>query len=639
MFAAIPALAQSQEGRISIGPYQGVTFEQVSFEFKEAKEPFSTWGRMTVDPQRIAASTGLWSGYINVTTELGWAVWNLPFNAEDKVGPISTYFAISKENGVPVKELRAEISATPLPIPYTEKIAMPRAADLRTVFPVERTVWNAEGAGEIYVKIAEPAPTLADVYAKIARMLTALNTKHTQPNAVNVETAVNQCFPMSIANSLQYLENRYGINVPHNHQAGLKGDNTLVGKLDSYAERYAPSRTNGSGVWFQPMLDGKFEYLSDNGLSGSIVHRHQGRGYGSAADGEALPAGNFTRHGITSTDDGATVTFNWLCEQIQKGEDVELVFSYDNASGQPTGGHAVRVFECGTTLGVPWIGYLHDSQQSNDSAGLETVRVNVVDLDGDGMLNLGTTSREIRFAMSESRVPLLTVVPIVPVYPVTFPTGAKTLVNIDIQNIWSEVFDDVELLFFTPFSPEWITDWYDGWGAPPQTDITSDGLRVRWLSLRKGVASGERIHIGLELSGQEQFESLINVLAYWSKNKVTPQPIPLPWQSWRVHGNEVVDVILLSPAFEGGNVQIRRWSAVVPEAIPLEHLLWDEVEELVKEMGSTWSLVDGRYVALSPGEPLELAVSAEAKAVLVRYEVIWKEGVTVRVINELIFGR
>lgn len=639
LLVAISASAQSQEGTILIGPYQGVAIDQVSFEFMEAKEQFSTWGRLIVDSRRVAASTGLTRGYINVSTELGWVLWNLPFNAEDEASQVSSYFTISSQNGIPVKELRAAISATPLPIPYTEKAALLREADLRTTFPVGRAVWNAEGIGDLHVALIEPAPTLAEMYAEIALRLRPANTQHTQPNAVNVQTAVNQCFPMSIANSLQYLENRYGIAIPHNHQAGLKGDNTLVGQLDSYAGRYAPSRTTGSGVWFQPMLDGKFEYLSDNGLSGSIVHRHQGRGYGSAAAGQALPSGNFTRHGITSTDDGAAVTFSWLCEQIQKGEDVELVFSYDNASGQPTGGHAVRVFECGTTLGVPWIGYLHDSQQSNDAAGLETVRVNVVDLDGDGMLNLGVTSREIRFAMSESRTELLTVVPLVPVVPV-FPVATpRTLVNIDIYNIWDKAFDDVELVFSKPFSPEWITDWFKGWGAPPETDTTSDGWRVRWWNPRQAVMPNQNAHIGLELSGDQQFESLLDVVAYWSRKGVPEQPIPVPWQSWRIDGREVVDVIFLSPTFEGGSVQIRRWVAVVPQPVPLSQLLWDQSEAVVREMGGTWSLVDSQYVDLWPGEPLELALPAVTGAILVRYEVIWKEAVVCRVINELILGR
>ncbi|MBN1859670.1 hypothetical protein JW848_10790, partial [Candidatus Bipolaricaulota bacterium] len=277
----------------------------------------------------------------------------------------------------------------------------------------------------------------------------------------------------------------------------------------------------------------------------------------------------------------------------------------------------------------------------NDSAGLETVRVNVVDLDGDGMLNLGTTGREIRFAMSESRIEPLIAIPIIPdivLRPLTpVVTGTRALVNIDIVNIWPELVDDIELIFYEPFSSEWISDWYDGWGAPPEIGRTSEGTRVRWSSPRMPVLPEQSVHIGLELTGEQQFESILNVAALWSIGGQPIFPIPLPWQSWRIDGNEVVDLIFLSPALRE-TVQIRRWFAVVPEPIPLNRLLWEESEATVQEMGGRWLLVDNRPVNLYPGQdPLELLISADAAAVLVRYEVLWNEAVVTRMINELIF--
>lgn len=135
------------------------------------------------------------------------------------------------------------------------------------------------------------------------------------------------------------------------------------------------------------------------------MHKHQGRGWGNANKGEALPAGDYTASGITSDDQGAVVTWEWICNEIKNGEDVELIYSREDATGSITGGHAVRVFECGMTFGVPWIGYLHDSDQNNDNKGLETVRMNVMDSDGDGLLNFGAATREVQFALSESVAP------------------------------------------------------------------------------------------------------------------------------------------------------------------------------------------------------------------------------------------
>ena len=153
------------------------------------------------------------------------------------------------------------------------------------------------------------------------------------------------------------------------------------------------------------MLDGKFSYLSKKGLSDFFTHKHQGTGWGNANNGEALPAGDYSKKGITSESKGATVTWDWVCDEIKKGEDVELIYSRQNAAGAITGGHAVRVFECGQALGMPWLGYLHDKDQTNDTAGLETVRQFVLDTDGDGLMNFGAAGREVQFAIAESPAP------------------------------------------------------------------------------------------------------------------------------------------------------------------------------------------------------------------------------------------
>lgn len=205
-----------------------------------------------------------------------------------------------------------------------------------------------------------------------------------------------QCFPMAIANSLQYLENRNAFfSVPHDHVPGLYGDDSLVGQLDLYAGRETTSRMSGPGVWFVPMMEGKFEYLAENGLANRLVHKHQGYGYGGA--GNQLPPGDFTHAGITSKDEGGKVTFDWIEEQLRSCEDVEVVKD----------GHAVRVFGCGKNLGKPYLRYKHDGWQSNDANGLDEVQVYVEDLDGDGMMNWGAGSQEIWFALSESVKPII----------------------------------------------------------------------------------------------------------------------------------------------------------------------------------------------------------------------------------------
>ena len=399
MVAIIVIAYPSADFAITVQPDQGVDFGQVDFLFSEVTEVDSTWGQVSANSEILFDSTNIASGYLNIYTDTGWVVQNLPVDLSDGHNLITTYFnlglAITPQD---INQLSAYIEFTLEPkILFTD--------GLRSNFSVEPVQWNAEGVGEGSMSsVSKEGPVVNLSFIPFGETF-----KVTQPNAVNVQTAKNQCFPMSIANSLQYLEDRFGLNVPHDHKPGLKGDNTLVGQLDTKANRYAPARNEGNGVWFQPMLRGKFSYLNENGLKNKLIHKHQGRGYGDPEKDQALKDGDFKHMGSTSKDKGAIVTWEWICDEIKHGEDVELVFSYeyeDDEGKKRMGGHAVRVFECGKILGIPWIGYLHDRLQTNldpnDNQGLENVRVLVGDIDNDGILNLGTKSREIRFALSES---------------------------------------------------------------------------------------------------------------------------------------------------------------------------------------------------------------------------------------------
>ncbi|HHT9111495.1 MAG TPA: hypothetical protein ACFYDZ_10105 [Candidatus Brocadiaceae bacterium] len=375
-------------------PGQGVDIEQVDFLFPAATHLDSDWGRVSVNSSLLNSATGIPKGFLNIFTDAGWVVQNLPIDLSDGVNPVVTYFSLGLNN----PDVPFNVNSLSAHIWYSRFSKVDFSDGNRCNYPVDRAEWNAEGFGDCPTTSigAAPPPNMVKFDAK------DITFKRTQPNLTNVQTAFNQCFPMSIANSLQYLEDRFGINVPHDHKPGLKGDNSLVGQLDTEAGRTTTARNNGNGVNVGPMLKGKFSYLSKNGLKDKVVHRHQGRGFGNGV----IPNGDFTSSGITSKDRGDKVTFEFINNQIRNGEDVELCFSYDTLQGIPTGGHAVRVFECGKTKGQPWIGYAHDSVQTNqdpkDEKGLETVRVNIKDIDGDKLLNLGSKDRECRFVLSES---------------------------------------------------------------------------------------------------------------------------------------------------------------------------------------------------------------------------------------------
>ena len=162
------------------------------------------------------------------------------------------------------------------------------------------------------------------------------------------------------------------------------------------------SRTDGNGCNVPQIFDGKFKYLNDNGLEDDLVHKFQGNQHFGAIPGD------YTAYGITAKDESVNnkVTFDWIKEQLEKCEDVEVGIKWNGR-----GGHLVRIYGCGETLGKPYLRYAHDKTQAyagsggtilGDNVGLETAQVYVEDLDNDGMMNWGSRDDEIVFAMSES---------------------------------------------------------------------------------------------------------------------------------------------------------------------------------------------------------------------------------------------
>ncbi|MBW1879953.1 MAG: hypothetical protein JRI25_12010 [Deltaproteobacteria bacterium] len=363
-------------------PLDGITFSQVDFAFAEFTQENSAWGRLEVHPAALAASTDMQAGYLNVTSARGWVVRNVP--VDSGMGPFSTYFDLQTEHGPDLAEIDVLLV-------YEEQVR-PDLGNLTgdfSTFPLETFSWNAEGVSPVAVveagKVAPDGPEFPS----------SVHTSHTQP-VTNQHAAEMQCVPMSVANSLQFLEDEGVIEVPNDHDAGSHGDLSLVGQLDDTMDR-----AEARGVWFQPMLDGKFQYLVDAGLADSLIHRHQGRGWGEAEDGEALPDGDYSFNGITSTDDGDVVTMEWICERIAEGCDVELLYSREDGLGAITGGHAVRVYGCGKLGEAHYVRYAHDATQGDDTAGLEEVFTWPRDVDRDGTLNIESRWWEIQFAFAE----------------------------------------------------------------------------------------------------------------------------------------------------------------------------------------------------------------------------------------------
>jgi len=382
----------AQETRVVIGAGKGVEFQQVDFKFAKVTQVNSDWGRASVDPTTLVEFSGIKSGFLNVFTQLGWSVVNLPVSIDDGSVPVVTYFSLGLDKPTDIGELPAYVEFRIDPIKFEEGLELAKKLPRVFEFEVGVAIWNAEGFGEPIPRIPRaPRPTDFIKHWELhlpPQRACPLVSYTIWGGLVNIQAARSQCAPMAVANSLQYLEHESGISIPHEHWRGQGCDSTmLVGQLDCHMGRSVTSRCSGGGVNPEHILTGKFSYLDDNGLSGALVHEHQGF--------SSIPNGDLTRHGITSQDKGARVTLRWICDQIERDRAVFLCYGRDTG-----GGHCVRVFGCGETECVPWLMYLHDAVQCDDTHGLEQVHVNTYDMDGDGIVNFGSMDREIMLAMS-----------------------------------------------------------------------------------------------------------------------------------------------------------------------------------------------------------------------------------------------
>ena len=365
-----------------VTPGMGIEAYQVSFWDPQVPLEDTSWGRLRVDPGALAKETGIERGWLNVATERGWVVVNLPVPAADE-GPFVVYFDLGLGQSEPLQQIALHVKHSSGGFGGIAD-TMKEAA----LFPVARLVVAERGLGPNERFDPGPAPFSMSVAARLVRPLNI--TTWTQMTT-NEQCAQDQCATMGTANAFQYLENMGVWTVPHVHDMGLGGDTTLVGQLDTLSGRLFTSRSVGSGVQVDDIVDGSLEYIATQGLGTGMTFRHQDEGWASS-----LPSANYSAHGLTSQYDGGVPTFAWLWDRISAGCGVTAGYSHSS------GGHMVRVTGVKVdSAGNEWMRYTHDSIQTgsdpSDTQGLETVWVQLSDLDGDGILNLGAVARELRF--------------------------------------------------------------------------------------------------------------------------------------------------------------------------------------------------------------------------------------------------
>ena len=208
----------------------GFSIEQLDFDyFGGAFQEDSTWGRYTVDPVVLFNNTGISSGYINMNIDaIGWAIQNLYVDSADRKGLITSYFDLGLD-------LPSEVASLNVSVDFSSDPTVLFSNNQFSNVNVGKTFWATGGVGDPLTMIEEPFAAGSVVFDP-AGQTEVLASQSIEPN---VQCATNQCFPMSIANSLQFLENTHPRDfiVPNDHVVGLRGDNSLVGQLDTLSNR------------------------------------------------------------------------------------------------------------------------------------------------------------------------------------------------------------------------------------------------------------------------------------------------------------------------------------------------------------------------------------------------------------------
>jgi len=373
---AVALLVTLRMSAIPVAPGQGVNLAQVNFTFSGAPQGDSGYGLVAVDFSGVAAATGVSTGFVNIASDAGWVVQNLPVDLSSGHPGLSTMFNLGVPHGRDVSTVKIAVDYSAAPL--TSFAAVPG-----TEFSVGSVDYNAEGRGGPMVSV----PSLP-LTPEIPWLIGGATTFLWETTRESVEQDVNQCGPGSLANSLQWLEKRYGLNVPHEHKPGIAGNppDSLVGQIDLTMDR-EPHTT----VTDEEFMFGKLEYIAENGLSDKLIIKHWG---GRFAPFDYTYVGS---HTVTSRDKqhGGLTLVEWIRKEIEDGEDVEL------ALGGPSG-HWVNVTGAGTVLGVPWITWVHDANQGNPGGNNWWDGGYGFSFISDGKLRTFLPDYTLDFAVSES---------------------------------------------------------------------------------------------------------------------------------------------------------------------------------------------------------------------------------------------
>ena len=216
----------------------------------------------------------------------------------------------------------------------------------------------------------------------------------------------NACGPASAANSLKWLDTTYAeINIPGNLRDVMEELSGLM------------NRPRNGGVGIENFIRGKLEFIEDHGLPINVKFQSK------FLSGNVNSSGGATRARNDNT--GTYPTWSWLQQQIDDGEDVEMMYHWWD--GEKWRGHAVVVTGVEeSATGRKTVKFKHDARQR--SAGGTTQESENIYVDSQGRMILRSRNAFVGSAVAES--------PGDP-FPVELKSFAAVIISDGVELNWS----------------------------------------------------------------------------------------------------------------------------------------------------------------------------------------------------------
>ena len=142
----------------------------------------------------------------------------------------------------------------------------------------------------------------------------------------------NECAPTSAGNSLEWLNNKHGLDLP--------ADRNEAGEIRDILKDATHMNTSPvTGTDDDDMIKGKLQFIAENDLPLTVEFMDDS-------------LGDQTHAGLTATSAGTKPSFDWIFDQMQKGQDVELGMTW-----AARGGHWVTLTGAIELFGVQMLFY------------------------------------------------------------------------------------------------------------------------------------------------------------------------------------------------------------------------------------------------------------------------------------------